>query len=104
MKFPVFVRENDSSRLMKFTSVYDMQSYLEAIDIENGEYSAWDAEGRVFELKTQKPVWIKIDERNTDWESLISALRAYAATEKFEIKKEPSSAADVEEILNLIAK
>jgi hypothetical protein len=103
MKFPVFVREKDSSRLIKFSSVYEMQSYLEAIDIENHEYSAWDADGTVLELGTQMPVWISIEEGTNDWSGLIKALCEFSALKGIEVKKEPSSSGEIEALLESIA-
>jgi hypothetical protein len=103
MKFPVFVQEKDSSRLIRFSSVYEMQSYLEAIDIENHEYSAWDADGTALELGTQKPVWITVEEGTNDWGGLIKSLCEFAVLKGIEVKKEPSSSGEIEALLESIA-
>jgi hypothetical protein len=60
--FPVFVHEKDDDSVMEFLTFTSMQGYLEAVDVENGEYEAWDADGRCLELgvgKT-KSEWLKI--------------------------------------------
>lgn len=60
--FPVFVREKDDDSVMEFPTLTAMQGYLEAIDVENGEYEAWDAQGRCLELGVGKlkSEWLKI--------------------------------------------
>jgi len=39
-----------------------MQGHLEAIDVENGEYRAWDATGHCLDLGVKEPKreWLKI--------------------------------------------
>ena len=47
---------------MEFASQEKMQSYLEEIDVENGEYQAWDREGlsvRLFVIK--KSAWLGLE-------------------------------------------
>lgn len=104
MKFPVFVLMRDCGEVKKYSSIYEMQGYLEAIDIENREYQAWDADGTTLELGTQKPVWIRIEEGSSDWGSLTNALRAFGASKGVEVKKEPSSSAEVEALLESITR
>ncbi len=48
--FPVYVLAKDCGDVMEFESLQRMQSYLEAIDVENDEYKAWDAKGRFLKL------------------------------------------------------
>lgn len=43
--FPLFVRAKDCGEIKKINSVYDLQREVEQIDVENGEYEAWDTEG-----------------------------------------------------------
>ena len=60
--FPVYVLAKDCGEIDSYTSIENMQSYLEAIDVENNEYEAWDAEGRLLELtvSSRKPDWLQI--------------------------------------------
>jgi len=103
MRFPVFVLMKDCGEISQFRSVEAMQQHLEAIDIDNKEYLAWDAKGTSLELGTQKPVWIKIEEKGNDQEALIRALRAFAASKGVEVKGNPSSLADIEALYQAIA-
>jgi hypothetical protein len=102
MRFPVYLLARDCGRVAKYESIYDLQKHLEAIDIENEEYRAWDAEGQALELGTQKPIWIRIEEKGKDLESLIRALTAFAAYKGVEVKSEPSSAVEIEALLETI--
>jgi len=63
--FPVFVHEKDDDSVMEFPTFTSMQGYLEAVDVDNGEYEAWDARGRRLELGVGKPKseWLKISLR-----------------------------------------
>jgi hypothetical protein len=62
IKFPLFVRAKDSGEIAKFDSIHALQGRVEEIDIENGEYQAWDKDGLPVELKLQKPaVWIALE-------------------------------------------
>jgi hypothetical protein len=58
--FPVFILAKDCGDIAKFNSLEEIQRELELIDVENGEYEAWDKNGLPLELKTQKPVWLKL--------------------------------------------
>ena len=60
--FPVFVHEKDDDSVMEFPTLTAMRGQLEAIDVENGEYEAWDAQGRCLELSVgkSKSEWLKI--------------------------------------------
>jgi hypothetical protein len=62
LAFPVFVREKDDDSVMEFPTRVAMQGYLEAIDVENNEYEAWDSCGRCLELSVGKPKseWLKM--------------------------------------------
>ena len=62
LEFPVFVHEKDDDSVMEFPNLAAMQGYLEAIDVENGEYEAWDARGRCLELSVGSPKseWLKM--------------------------------------------
>jgi len=49
VSFPMYVRTKDSGDLMRFDDLSGL-SYLEAIDVRNDEYEAWDASGRLLVL------------------------------------------------------
>jgi hypothetical protein len=51
MKTPLVVNENGN--LLFFASSDDAERYLEPIDVRNGEYVAYDAEGRVLFLRVE---------------------------------------------------
>lgn len=58
--FPVFVLSKDSGDVEQFASIADLQKALERIDVENGEYEAWDKNGVPLDLRVQEPVWLDI--------------------------------------------
>jgi hypothetical protein len=60
--FPVYVLAKDCGEVTEYSSRDAMQSYLEAIDVENEEYEAWDFEGRVVKLivADHKPEWLNL--------------------------------------------
>jgi hypothetical protein len=47
--FPVYVLAKDCGEVMRFDAPLEL-NYLEAIDVENDEYEAWDGRGRVLRL------------------------------------------------------
>lgn len=63
--FPVFVCAKDSGEIASFRSVHELQAHVEAIDIENDEYDAWDLSGRRVDLTVQEPVWLRLEVRST---------------------------------------
>jgi len=48
--YPVFVVDQNSEAV-RFDSEADLLGQLEAIDVEEGEYDAWDSTGQALELK-----------------------------------------------------
>src|SRR6059036_790689 len=40
--FPIFLRHKDDRQLARFDSLDELRRNLEAIDVENGEFEAWD--------------------------------------------------------------
>jgi len=62
LTFPIYVLEKDDGSAFEYPTLVAMQQHLEAIDVENDEYKAWDAEGRCLELSVGEPesVWLKI--------------------------------------------
>jgi len=66
--FPVYVLAKDCGEVKAYQSLGAMQGYMEAIDVENDEYEAWDATGRLIQLSvgSSKSQWLQIvtkDER-----------------------------------------
>jgi hypothetical protein len=60
--FPIYVLAKDDDSVIAFQTVAEMQGYLEAIDVENGEYETWDSVGRCLSLavKESKREWLNI--------------------------------------------
>jgi hypothetical protein len=60
--FPIFVGGKEDGSVIEFPTQAAIQGYLEAIDVDNGEYEAWDAKGRCLELSVAKSnsEWLKI--------------------------------------------
>jgi hypothetical protein len=48
--FPVYVLAMDCGEVTKVSSVQVMQRHMEPFDVQNNEYKAWDAEGRILKL------------------------------------------------------
>jgi hypothetical protein len=80
--FPVFVREKDDGSVIEFSTQVAMQGYLEAIDVDNGEYEAWDAKGRRLELSVAKS--------NSEWLKII-LMEGQASEEEFAALKDRAS-------------
>ncbi len=60
--FPIYIREIDDGSLMEFLTQRAIEQHLEGIDVENGEYEAWDATGACLKLsagKTRRD-WLRI--------------------------------------------
>src|SRR5690349_19580031 len=93
----------DCGDILNFSSIDAMQHQLEAIDIENEEYRAWDADGVALELGTQKPVWISLGDKGPDLQSLVAALSAFATSKGIELQKPPTSAAEIEKLFDSIS-
>jgi hypothetical protein len=53
IKPPIIVDEHGTA--MVFESIDDAERYLEPIDVSNGEYVAYDSEGRLLKLIATKP-------------------------------------------------
>jgi hypothetical protein len=62
IRYPVFVREKDSGDMTTYSSISDMQRSLEQIDVENGEYEAWDANATRLILSFQKSARLSLCE------------------------------------------
>jgi hypothetical protein len=60
--FPIYVFEKDDGSVFEFPTLKAMRQHLEAIDVANGEYKAWDAVGGCVELSVgvSKSEWLRI--------------------------------------------
>lgn len=78
--FPVFVLAKDSGEIMRFESIGKMQHELEAIDVENGEYEAWDIAGFPLRLGVQPATWLTLERVSAEPapEQLLRALHDFA--------------------------
>lgn len=96
--FPVFVLAKDCGEVSRFNSIEEMQLELEEIDVENGEYTAWDRTGSPLRLSVQKPVWLRIQPETSKPQrsQLRDALMQYAAALGVEVKMEGTSETDFE--------
>ncbi|QQR68907.1 MAG: hypothetical protein IPI58_08770 [Alphaproteobacteria bacterium] len=56
MKTPLILYEKDSRDVCMFSSAAALERYVEPIDVENGEYQAYDADGKVLDLTLRKSV------------------------------------------------
>jgi hypothetical protein len=65
--FPVYVLAKDCGEITEFQSLPALQGYLEAIDVDidvdNGEYDAWDPRGYRLQLSTigRKGNWLRLE-------------------------------------------
>jgi hypothetical protein len=98
MNFPVFVLAKDCGEVLRFKSIEEMQHELEEIDIENGEYTAWDRTGTPLKLSVQKPIWLHIEAENLTVKhlQLREALMQYATAIGVEVKIESTNESDFE--------
>jgi hypothetical protein len=62
ISFPVYVSAKDCGEVTAFASFERMQGHFEAIDVENSEYEAWDAYGRLLQLRVgpERSEWLQI--------------------------------------------
>ncbi len=51
---PIFVFDVNGNDVAAYSSVAEAEDHLEAIDVRNGEYEAFDAEGRLLHLTVEK--------------------------------------------------
>jgi hypothetical protein len=79
-QFPVYVRLKDCGEVRSYRSVADMQYDFEEIDVENGEYEAWDAKGTPVKPSVQNPaLWLRLDpEGPPQPEQLANAIAEFA--------------------------
>ncbi len=86
IRFPVYLREpmeQPVPTVDAFASLEEMEGYLEAIDVENEEYEAWDADGNRLKLQVAEegPHWLQVMPTGTaDITGLCDAVHAHART------------------------
>jgi hypothetical protein len=87
---PIFV--DNRGDVSTFRSVSYAQSYLEPIDIENREYTAYDASGRLLALSAdRRHVYISLAEQEpTHSEPLAKVLRQFLRAVKDPAGDDPS--------------
>jgi hypothetical protein len=83
--FPMVVAEVYRGRVENvsvYASVDDMEGSLEEIDVQNHEYTAWDAAGVLLMLEVDstlpRPHWLKVTSTGqADRQRLLTTLREY---------------------------
>jgi hypothetical protein len=80
VSFPVLVLERDSGYLLRFDSLVEMKKHLERIDVENGEYLAWEPSGCQISMTVEEPLWLKLELASAEPDSaaLLDTLRRFA--------------------------
>jgi hypothetical protein len=63
-QFPILLLEKDSGDVRRYDSLHELMVHLEAVDVEAGEYEAWDKIGIPLSLSV-------VQEK--DWLSLVAA-------------------------------
>jgi len=94
VEFPLFVRAKDSAEIEQFNSIHELQIQVEKVDIENGEYEAWDKNGLPVHLKVQEPLWINAEPSTADPkpDQLRRALLSYGSSVGLQLSTELSVA------------
>lgn len=98
VNFPVFILAKDCGEVSRFNSVEEMQRQLEEIDVENGEYAAWDRTGTPLKLSVQEAVWLRIEAEalQSQQSQLRDVLMQYAAAAGVEVEIEGANEAHFE--------
>jgi hypothetical protein len=98
VNYPVFILAKDSGEISRFDSVEEMQRQLEKIDVENGEYVAWDRNGTSLNMSVQKPVWLRIEPAVAKLQQipLRDALTQYGKTLGVDVEIDGTTDADFE--------
>ena len=80
VQLPVFLRLKDCGDVVRYDAIAKMKNHLEQMDVENGEYEAWDALGARLNLSVQKSDdWLRIEPLpNPQPEQLADAIREFA--------------------------
>jgi hypothetical protein len=78
VEFPVYVVTKDCGETDAYASYKVMQSFLEAIDVQNDEYEAYDAEGFILHLS--------VGEQQSSWLRLARTQNQLSMSEFWEVK------------------
>ena len=86
-QFPVFVRTKDCGEIVSHRSIVDMRRYFEPIDVENGEYEAWDSKATPVQLSVRESTeWLQLQPSpQLKPEQLTSAILEFARLNDIEI-------------------
>jgi hypothetical protein len=75
---PPLVLRDSSGEINIFRNVTDLLSWVEEVDVEGGEYTGWDSEGRAFSLSVNNESKIQLEPGMTvEPEYLQEVLAAY---------------------------
>jgi hypothetical protein len=78
--FPICVLAIDSGEVTRYETLADVRGHLEAIDVENHEYLAWQASGAALVLTSDERGLISVASAPTTAQpDLLDALLRYAA-------------------------
>ena len=89
IKYPIFILSLDSGDIDVYSSFEEMEKELEQIDVENGEFAAWDNTGRIVILGVQRPTWLELKTGEIDKKGLVKAVRHFADLEKATLEINP---------------
>jgi hypothetical protein len=104
VEFPVFVVSRDSGEMVKFADAREIERRFERIDVENGEFVAWDRQARRVSLEVREgPRWLALGIGEQAMPEFQAALRRFAGVFGLEVGREDPSAADVEAMFESVA-
>jgi len=89
IKYPIFLLVLDCGEINVYSSFEEMEKHLEQIDVENGEFAAWDSMGRAVTLGVQRPTWLELKTGEIDMEGLVQAVRHFADLKKVTLEVDP---------------
>jgi len=96
ISFPVYVLSKDCDEITAFPSFEKMQGFMEAIDVEGNEYEAWDADGRLLQLR--------VASAKLDWLQIVKTEKVLSNFEFAEIKEKAIPYRDSESLLRNIGR
>jgi hypothetical protein len=105
LQLPIFVRLNDCGDVVRYDSIAKMQYDFEQIDVENGEYDAWDAVGTPLKLSVQaSDEWLRIEASpNSKSAQLADAITEFALLQGIYVDPERSLEGDFTAALEQIS-
>ncbi len=97
VEFPVFVSSRDSGEMRRYQDLPEMERALERIDVQNGEYVAWDRQFRLVSLQAKEgDSWLSLSVGNPAMPEFQSALRRFASSMGLEMEREAMSGTSAE--------